>query len=171
MNQTKILALKKENMITLVQFAILMGTAMLAPLFHQQAITGSIVNATLFISVVLLGPQSAVLIGLIPSLIALPIGLLSPVLAPMIPFIVMGNTILIMTFNYLKDRSFWLGVILASILKFVFLLGTSSIIVNLVLRKEVASKIAMMMGWPQLFTALAGGLISYFFLKSIKTKE
>ena len=168
MNQIKILEFKKESVFELIQFAVLVGIAIVVPLFYQQAITGSIINATLFVSVILLGVQNAILVGLIPSLIALSVGLLPPILAPIIPFIIVGNVILIIVFDSLKEKSFWLGVISASILKFIFLFSTSSIVINLLLKKEIASKVAIMMSWPQLLTALAGGLIAYIFLKNIK---
>lgn len=168
MNQVKILTIKREKIIALTQFIALVGIATVVPLFHNQAIAGPIVNATLFVSVVILGAQNAILVGLIPSLIALSAGLLPPILAPMIPFIMVGNTILIIVFSYLKKRNYWLGVIVAGALKFIFLFSTSSIVINLLLKKEIATKVAVMMSWPQLLTALAGGLIAYLFLKAIK---
>ena len=168
MNQVKILTIRKDIIINLVQFAVLTGIITIAPLFHNQAITGPIVNAILFISVVVLGVRAAILVALIPSLVALSIGLLPPILAPIVPFIMMGNVILIFTFDYCREKNYWLGVIAASVLKFLFLFGASSIVINVLLEKEIASRVAMMMSWPQLFTALAGGLITYLFLKSIK---
>ncbi len=177
MVQAKIIAINKEKILTLVQFSVLVGVATVAPLLltHQQAITGPIVNATLFISVMLLGARYAILIGLIPSLVALSVGLLPIVLAPMVPFIMMGNTILILIFDYFKEKNYWYGVILASVLKFLFLFGASSFVMNLILKKEIATKVATMMSWPQLFTALAGGIVAYLFLKmlnmEIKNRE
>jgi hypothetical protein len=168
MNQDRILVVRKDIVFTLTQFFLLVGVATMAPLLRQQAITGPIVNATLFISVVLLGAQNAILVGLIPSLIALSVGLLPSVLAPMIPFIIAGNTILVLIFHYFREMNYWLGVIIASTLKFLFLFGTSSVVISLLIKKEIAPKVAMTMNWPQLFTALAGGLIAYLFLKSIK---
>ena len=168
MNQVKTLIIKKEKIFVLSQFIALVGIATAAPLLHQQAITGPIVNAVLFISVVLLGIRGAVLIALVPSLIALSVGLLSPVLAPMVPFIMTGNIILILVFSYLRKKNYWLAIVSASLLKFLFLWGTSSIVINLLFKKEIAAKIAMMMSWPQLLTALTGGLIAYLFLKSLK---
>lgn len=169
MNQIKTLVLKKEIAIVLVQFAILLGIATLAPLLgHQQFITGPIVNATLFISAALLGVQAAVLIGLVPSVIALSFGLLPAVLAPMVPFIMISNTILVLAFAYLRERNFWLGVFSASLLKYLFLFATSSIVIDLLLKKEVAQKVAAMMSWPQLVTALLGGVFAYLFLKGLK---
>ena len=167
--KTKILTIKKTSVLVLIQFISLVGLAAFAPaLGIHQAIVGPIVNATLFISVILLGTQNAILVGLIPSLIALSYGLLPAVLAPMVPFIMTGNVILILCFGFLKDKNFWLGIISASILKFLFLFGTSSIVIDLVLKKEIASKVAVIMSYPQLFTALAGGIIAYLFLKSIR---
>ncbi len=165
---TKTLALKKGELFTLVQFVSLLTVATLAPFFLQQAVVGPMVNAALFISVVLLGARNAVLIGILPSLVALSTGLLPPVLAPMIPFIMTGNILLVMVFSSLRKKNYWLGIITASFVKFVFLFGASSIVIDLLLNKSVAPKVAMIMSYPQLFTALSGGLIAFLFLRSIK---
>ena len=51
---------------------------------------------------------------------------------------------------------------MASVLKFIFLFISSSIVVNLIIKTELASRVAGIMSFPQLFTALAGGVIAYF---------
>jgi len=170
MFHTKVLSLDKTfaktALIKLAMFAGLVGIATFAPLLgHQQMITGPLVNATLFLSVILLGRESAILVGLIPSLIALWSGLLPPILAPMVPFIMFSNTLLILVFGMLKKK-YWLGMIFASALKFIFLLSTSSIVINLLFKKEIATQVAQMMSWPQLVTAIAGGIIAFLILKS-----
>ena len=170
MEQAKSLAIKKEKIFVLIRFAVLLAIAIIAPFFGQQAITGSIVNATLFIATALFGVQAGILIGLIPASAALFVGLLPLALAPMIPFIITANIILVIVFGRLKEKNYWLAVVTASLLKFVFLFSVGSIIVNLFLKGEVAPKAAMMMSWPQLFTALSGGIIAYLFLKSVKKK-
>ncbi|NQV00755.1 MAG: iron hydrogenase [Parcubacteria group bacterium] len=171
MNKTKTLVIKKVNISVISQFIALTGIATVAPLIGHQIITGSIVNAALFISVVLLGIRGAVLIALVPSLIALTVGLLPSALAPMIPFIVFGNVILILVFACLKQKNYWLAMISASFIKFIFLFSVSSVVVNLLFQKEIAQSIAIMMSWPQLLTALIGGLIAYLFLmKRINNK-
>ena len=106
------------------------------------------------------------LVGLLPSLVALASGLLPASLAPMVPFIMVGNAILILTFNFFKKRNFWLSVGIASFLKFLFLFSTSSIVINLLLEKEVAQRAALMMSWPQLVTALVGGALACLVLKA-----
>ena len=168
MDKIKVLAIPRKKVLAIAQFAALLGIAVLAPLLHNQLITGTIVNATLFVSAVLLGTRSAILIGLIPSLIALSSRLLPIALASMIPFIIIGNTILILVFGFFRKKNYWLGVISAGVLKFLFLFYSSLIIIDLFLKKEIAQKVAAMMSLPQLFTALAGGAIAYLILKSVK---
>jgi len=158
---------KKEIAKKTAVFSFLVGIAVLMPAFiHYQPITGTIINATLFIAVLVFAPEIAVLIGLLPSVVALGSGLLPAPLVPMIPFIMISNTILVLTFYFFKKKNFFAGVIAASFLKFLFLFSAGSIVINLLIKKELASQVALMMSWPQLLTALFGGLIAYFFYKA-----
>ncbi|PIP26151.1 MAG: iron hydrogenase [Candidatus Moranbacteria bacterium CG_4_9_14_3_um_filter_40_7] len=165
MRETKILAISREKIAFLTKLVALLSVAVIVPLFHQQMITGPVVNATLFVATAVLGVSGGILVGLIPGVIALSVGLLPPVLAPMIPFIMISNTILVLTFHFLKDKNYWWGIIMASVLKFVFLYGTSSVVISLLLKKEVAEQVSLMMSWPQLLTALAGGCLAYGIIK------
>jgi riboflavin transporter len=150
-------------------FLGLLATATIVPMFvHSQPITGPIVNATLFIAAAFLGTEAAIMVGLIPSVIALSFGLFPAILAPMIPFIMISNALMIVVFGLIQKKNYWLGVISASLLKFVFLFSTSSVVVGLLMKKEVATKVASIMSWPQLATALAGGIIAWLIVKTIK---
>lgn len=161
----KELTTSREKIAFLTKLVVLLSVATIIPLFHQQMLTGPIVNATLFIATAVLGVSGGILVGLIPSVVALSAGLLPPVLAPMIPFIMISNTILVLTFHFLKERNYWTGMIMGSLLKFVFLYSTSAVVINLLLKKEVATQVSLMMSWPQLLTALVGGCIAYVFIK------
>ncbi len=165
MFNTKELAVSRERITFLTKLVALLSVAMIVPLFHQQMITGPIVNATLFVATAVLGVSGGILVGLIPSVVALSAGLLPPVLAPMIPFIMLSNTIMVLAFYFLKEKNYWTGMITSSILKFVFLYSTSAVVINLLLQKEVAAQVSLMMSWPQLLTALAGGCLAYIFIK------
>ena len=171
MDQTKILTIKREVAIDLVRFVLLLSIAIIAPLIRQQAITGTIVNAALFISAVFLGRRGAVLIALVPSIFSLSVGLLPAVLAPMIPFIMTGNIILILVFDSLRKKNYWLGIISGSLFKFIFLASISSAVIDLLLKKEIAPQVAIMMSWPQLLTALSGGVIAYLFLRFLNKQN
>ena len=167
MEKVKVLTIKKEIILILIQFAALIGVVMVAPLFKQQFITGSLVNAALFIATILFGVKGAILVGFLPSLISLSVGLLPLSLMPMISFIIISNAIMIITFGYLRERNYWLGIILSAFLKFMFLLGSSYIIFNLFFPEKISTAIMTMMSWPQFLTALSGGLLAYVFSKKI----
>lgn len=153
---------------------LLAGAIFLPSIIHQQAITGPLINAILLIATIVLTPSSALMIGLIPSVVALSRGLLPLPLAPMVPFIMLSNSVYIYFFNKLYKRSFVLGVITASALKFALLHGVSQWIMPQMLPGKVLAKASLMMSWPQLVTALAGGLIAWLVagvvLDKIQTK-
>jgi hypothetical protein len=165
-SQSNVLTLKKEALLTLT---VLLAAAIAAPIFFkQQLITGTIVNATLILAVALLGARDGLIVGLLPSSVALATGLLSPLLAPMIPFIIMGNAILVLAFAYLSKLNFWAGAIAGSVLKFAFLYGTSTVVIGLLINKQVAPAVSQMLSWLQLVTALAGSIAAFAILKGLK---
>ena len=106
MEKEKIIALNKEKILALTKFVLILGLSILAPLFKNQLITGPIVNALLYIAIVILGLSSAIFIGLLPSAVSLATGLLPIILAPMIPFIIIGNSILVIVFNYFYRKNY-----------------------------------------------------------------
>lgn len=168
MAKIKNLILEKEKILTLIKFVVIFSLSIFAPLFKIQFITGPIVNALLFLATVILDYSSAILIGLLPSIISLSIGLLPFVLAPMVPFIMIGNSLLVIIFHSFYKKNYWLGVIISSFSKFLFLFLSSQILVNFFIKTPLATKFSSMMSWPQLLTALTGGFIAYLFLKFIK---
>ena len=156
---------QKKALVKISAFAVFLIIVILAPLLKQQLITGSIVNAVLFISTAYLGITAGILISFIPSLFAGFVGLLPIPILPMIPYIIMANIILVLCFGVFRKKSFWLSAILASLLKFLFLFATSSFIINFFIQKTLPAKIVVMMAWPQLITALSGALIAFIILR------
>lgn len=164
--------LTKINITYAVKFLLLLTLATGAPLvgLHSQWLTGPVVNMALILAVYLIGIRGALLIGILPSTIALGTGLLPAVLAPMIPFIIISNTILILVIDKLKDTNYWASLFFASGMKYLFLFVTSGVVINLLLKQELAAKVSAMMSWPQFFTALIGGLLAWGTLKILKNK-
>ena len=149
-------------------FAILLGISVMAPLLGlPQFFTGTLVNAALLVAVVLLGPRAAVSIGILPSLFALMSGQLPAPLAPLMPVIMCGNALLVVVFHVLRARGWWLGVAAAAVVKWCWLFGVTSLLATStgLLAAPVVPLALIMMGWPQLVTALAGGAIAYAVLK------
>jgi len=138
---------------------IVMATVIPA-ILHVQWVTGPLVNAVLFLSVIYCGLAGALIVGMVPSTIALSAGLLPALIAPAIPFIILGNAIMVSVFYLSKKKSFWAGVVGGGVLKSAFLFLTIPVIAGLVVKPAIAQKVALMFSWPQLITALAGGVLA-----------
>lgn len=138
--------------------AAIVFPALLAHTPHNQWITGTIVNAILFLAVRRAGILNAALVAALPSSIALVRGLLPAPMAALIPYIILSNIILISAFFSFKKHPL-VGVFAASFLKFIFLFVAATYFL------KIASPLLVMMQWPQLFTALAGGLVALGVIK------
>ncbi|MFA6170935.1 MAG: ECF transporter S component [Patescibacteria group bacterium] len=176
MDYLKEKTLELVNVHAAIQFLVLGSIATFLPFFiHVQFLTGPIVNAILIIALFLCGIRSAITLALIPSLMALAGGLLPAVLAPVVPFIMISNCILIFTIEFLYKKfeqaksGFWIGLAAGAALKWVFLILSTGFISKLLLKQELAVKVVQMMSWPQLATAIAGGVIAFGILKPLKS--
>jgi hypothetical protein len=136
--------------------------ALLAHTPHNQWITGTIVNALLFLAVWRIGIVNAALVAVFPSSIALMRGLLPAPMAVLIPYIIISNLAMIFIFYAIKKYPL-AGIISASLVKFLFLFAITSFFIKL------AAPFVVMMQWPQLVTALAGGLIAIGIIKITRT--
>ncbi|MDD5489749.1 MAG: hypothetical protein PHP25_03680 [Candidatus Moranbacteria bacterium] len=143
--------------------------ALLAHTPQNQWITGTIVNAILFLAVWRIGFVNTALVAILPSSIALFRGLLPAPMAVLIPFIILSNIIMIAAFYSVRKTnlgtkfpSLVFAMSFASLLKFAFLFAVTSYFI------KVASPLLVMMQWPQLFTALAGGLIAVSVIKKFE---
>ncbi|MDD4901929.1 MAG: hypothetical protein PHE24_02225 [Patescibacteria group bacterium] len=143
-------------------------------IIHIQWITGPIINALLILILFIVGIRAAMLMSLIPSVMALAGGLLPAVLAPVVPFIMIGNVIFILSIDYFyraaksQFNGFWIGVVVGGALKYLFIWFNANLMISLILKKEMAVAAARMVSWPQFATALAGGAIAWVILKWLK---
>ncbi len=166
---------ERVNANSVAQFAGLASVAVFLPyIVPFQWVVGPIVNAVLILTLLKFGFRHAVAIAIIPSLAALSGGLLPIVLAPVVPFIMISNVILILCVDWFysnfkdKTKGYWVGVIVGAGLKFSFLFLSVNIISGLLIQQELAVKVAQMMSWPQLYTAVIGGAIAWGVLKKMK---
>lgn len=123
-----------------------------------QPVTGPAVNAMLLLASCLVSPAAGVVVGMFTPVIALYRGILPPPLAPMVPFISLGNVVFVMAFSWLHRRQKFAAVLLASTAKFLVLSAAVRTLVS------VPEPIAYAMGVPQLVTALAGGTMAVIVL-------
>lgn len=153
----------------------LFGFALFLPFFvHLQFLTGPIINAIFILVLFISGIRTAVIVALAPSMMALAGGLLPAVLAPAVPFIMLSNILYIMAIDWFYKNSktektgYWTGLAVGSLAKYFFLYGSLNVVIELLLKKEIAPKLALLLGWPQLLTALIGGVIAWSALKFLK---
>jgi len=140
---------------------------------HQQFLTGPIINALLILSFLYLGKNKALFLALIPSTVALSRGLLPLTLAPMVPFIMISNCLYLLTFAKLQTTSQiknFVAIFLSAIIKSAFLFIVSKLLMENMLVAPLASKIASMMSWPQLWTAILGGILALLIDSGLKKK-
>lgn len=157
-----------ERALNLGKLAIFLAPMILFPLFHNQFMAGPMVNAVLFIMPFFLGLRDCMVMAIFPSLVALSVGLLPATAAPFLPYIIVSNWVLLFIFDKLRQKGYWLGAIVASLVKFAFLYVASYILTSYFISGAPAKLVANMFSLPQLYTALAGAVIAYSFLKFIK---
>ncbi len=145
--------------------AAVVAPALLAHTPNNQWITGTIVNAILFVAAWRLGVANAILIAVLPSSIALMRGLLPAPMAMLIPYVIISNIILMSAFWVLKKKLL-LAVVVASLSKFAFLY-----LLTLAFAGKLVTPLIVMLQWPQLFTAIAGGLLAIGAIHLISRKK
>lgn len=134
---------------------------------HPQFLVGSIVNAALFASVILLPRKYFWPIIVLPSVAVLSRGIifgpLTAFLIYFLPFIWLGNLGLIWTFKKIYPHwGFLRAMIMASFGKQALLYLSAQIFFNL---KLVPKIFLITMGINQLLTGVTGGFIAYFIFR------
>jgi len=164
----KILALAQKKSL-LLNFLIITVLFFIPAFVNNQAITGPLVNTTLLLSLIYLGQDQAFILAILPSTTALSSGLLPVIMAPMIPFIILSNIIYLKTFASLeKKHSSILAVMVAAVLKTLFLTVIVQTIMLNLLPPTISSKLINMMTWPQLWTASVGGGLALLIKKYVR---
>lgn len=151
--------------------ALLLGlVAIVFILFGMpQMITGVIVNMILIIMTEKLGAEKAMLLGMITPIVASFSCVLPMALIFMVPFIAIGNSIYINVYAALMRKNRFAAVLAGAFLKFAFLYAVVSIAmakpVSILIGStlqvvNIPQVVAVMMSWPQLFTAVTGGVLA-----------
>lgn len=160
----------------LTRLAILLAlTLSLEMIGLPQPITGPLVNFFLIITTLVLGPPAGVGLGTITPLVAVIRGQLPAILAPMVPFIILANAILVLGFALVRAGlsvwekpgknsglrlSAWIGVLAGAIFKFLWLAFAVRVMLPFLFNIQFPVKILAMMTTPQLLTALVGGSLA-----------
>ena len=135
---------------------------------HPQILVGTIVNAALFSAALFLPKKFIYPIVFLPGLAVLSRGLifgsLTPFLVVMLPFIWCSNWLLVFIFKKMFNESenYWFSIFSSSLLKFLFLLTSSFLMVKL---KFLPKVFLTTMGLLQFITAFLGGILVFLVKK------
>lgn len=150
---------KSINFIT--RTGILLALALIFQIYFRsfaQPVVGPMVNFVLVFSAMLVGASSGIIIGALTPLIAFMFGIMP--LFPVVPFIMVGNALLVAVFSYIQSKkipySDILAVIVGAFTKFAFLAFSIRYLVNFFV-PQVPPPMIQAMTLPQLYTALIGG--------------
>ncbi len=154
-------SLQSEKVKLLTRTAILLAlTIAIQGIRMPPVFTGPLVNFMLILSTAMVGIWGGTFIGLLTPLIALIMGIIPSPLAPVIPFIMLGNGFYCISFGLTHTRfrgGSWLGLVVGSLLKFGVIAGAAGYL--LVLPSPIVEVLLL----PQLINALLGGIPAVFF--------
>jgi len=137
---------------------------------NSNFVVGPLVNACLLISTALAGVWSGIIISVISPFASL-INNHAPVAAallPFAPFVAAGNAVYVLCYYLLGKKNSVVGVGIGSILKFAFLYSSINIFLQLFSFPKFAKVLTFLFGWPQLITALIGGILALAVVKILK---
>lgn len=129
---------------------------------NNNFIVGPIVNLCLLVGVMTVGLKGGITLAVLSPFASL-INNHAPIAAALIPFspvIAAANIVLVVTFYFLYNKNKYVGLGLAALLKFGFLLLGINIFVSIFNFPKFESKLLSLFSWPQLVTALVGGIIA-----------
>lgn len=174
--------MRNKSILKLTQTSILLAIALVFQMTGSkipginQYIVGSVINAVLLLTTYLCGTFYGASMAVLTPWTALLVGQLKPALAPFIPFIMLGNLILVICFGLLSKKGAfgkYLGVICAALFKYIFLYLSALKLLfffKLNLPSAAAKSLSTAMGITQLFTAVIGGVIAMALIKILANK-
>lgn len=125
---------------------------------NSNFIVGPLVNACLLIAASAVGLWGAAIIAFITPFAAILTGATIPL--PFVPFIAIGNFLLVLCYYLLRKKRIT-GLMAGALLKFSFLYAAVTIFLGLAqVKPQLAAVMYFTFGWPQLVTALLGGVIA-----------
>ncbi|HWR61689.1 MAG TPA: ECF transporter S component [Clostridia bacterium] len=155
----------KLNLLT--KASVLLAIAIVFQLTKMgQYVTGTGINAVLVTAVGTCGLPWAAAIGLLTPALAVLLGVQPPATVVLVPFIMAGNIVYAALFSIIRKKNEFFGVLAAAFAKFILLYTAANIIVT-----KLPAPIKLAFSFPQLITALAGGIIAITIMKALKKAE
>ena len=171
--------MKKTNIVWIAETAIFLALLIVLQAVTAslgQFVTGSAVNFVLVAAAVIGGLWSGIVVAAVSPFLAFLLGI-GPKLIAIVPFIAVGNIVLVLVYALVmkclgsKPLVAWpVGVVAAAVLKFAALYCCIVLIVlpSLGLPDPQVATMSAMFSWPQLVTALIGGVLAALVVPPVK---
>ncbi len=153
----------KGRLDLLTKAAVLLAIALVFQLTKMgQYVTGTGINAVLATAVGICGFPWAAAIGFMTPVMAVVLGVQPAATIVLVPFIIAGNILYAALFRVLRKYNDYIGIGAAALAKFALLYTAANVIVN-----KLPAPVKLAFSFPQLITALAGGILAIIILKAI----
>ncbi len=168
MNSNKIRMITRTGILLALTIVFQMLGRYLVPYLGQynNFVVGPLVNASLLIAAATVGIWGASAIAVLAPIGAMLTGASMPV--PFVPIVAVGNLIIVISFYMLRKHKV-AGIAVGAVLKTGFLTAavmTFVGIMNMPDKKE--SALMFSFTWPQLVTAIVGGIIALTVIKALE---
>ncbi len=151
-----------------VMFQMLRPLISLPPL-GSNFIIGSLVNASLAVSSVVVGIWGGIIISIAAPIIAFLQQHINFIW--LVPVVAGGNAVLVLLFGWLYKNHKVMAVVSSSVVKALVLYGLVMMSVRIfVVPGPAVAMLSLMFSWPQLVTAVIGGLLAITVLRALSKK-
>lgn len=174
-NINNVKKLTRAGMLLALAFIIIFIGSRLEGATFNQVVVGPLVNTVIIVAVMATDLKYGILISFATPILAVITGQFPAAGAPFVPFIMIGNGVLSVTVwfmdKYVKKYGLYIGIVVGAVLKALVLTVSIRYLVVLFgigLPKPLIAKLSVMMSYPQLYSAIAGGIIAVIFYSVYK---
>ena len=174
--------MNKDRIRLITRTAVLLAVVVVVQLVgrslpNNNFIVGPLVNMCLLVAAMTAGVTGGITIAILSPLTSL-INNNAPVAAALLPFspvIALANIAFVLTFYFLYNKNKYIGLAAAAVFKFGLLFLGIRIFLNIFDFPKFTQKLFQLFSWPQLVTAIIGGIIAipviYTLKKALKSEQ
>ncbi|NGX28930.1 MAG: hypothetical protein K940chlam1_01119 [Candidatus Anoxychlamydiales bacterium] len=165
--------LYKKNVIVKTFFlGIFLALAICTPLFlKNKFVISTIINFILLLSVASIGMSRSIIVCIVPSIVAISVGMLPSMLLPFIPLIMLSNILLVVIFNAFQKYSHFFALFLAALIKCSFLYSLGWGAKNLFPNSSYLKPIVVIVNTHQIIGAFSAAAIVFVIITLLKLKS
>lgn len=166
----------KMNTKMITRTAILLALAIVIQMLGRflgpsnNFVVGPLVNAILLVATAMTGLWGGTAIAVIAPFVSALTNkaAIAPLILSFSPFIALGNFVLVLSYFLLAKKSKVAGVLVGAVVKFGVLFGSITAFVQLLsVKPKQAAVLTALFSWPQLLTAVIGGIIALIVIKAL----